>query len=68
VQDFRLLTYFPFENNITLGEQFLQLDVLMFRFKTLSFPTQLFEELETANIPSEKQVECESNEAAGAID
>ena len=33
IQDYRLLAYFPLASSVTLGEQFLQLDVLIFRFK-----------------------------------
>lgn len=33
IQDYRLLAYFPLTSSVTLGEQFLQLDVLIFRFK-----------------------------------
>lgn len=35
IQDYRFLAYFPVEANITLGEQFLQLDVLVFRVNPL---------------------------------
>jgi hypothetical protein len=31
LQDYRFLAYFPIDANITLGEQFLQLDALAFR-------------------------------------
>jgi hypothetical protein len=35
LHDYRLLAYFPIDANITLGEQFLQLDVIAFRLRPL---------------------------------
>jgi hypothetical protein len=35
LHDYRFLAYFPIDANITLGEQFLQLDVLAFRLRPL---------------------------------
>ena len=46
VQDYRFLAYFPIDASITLGEQFLQLDVLVFRILPLPPHADSFSEME----------------------
>jgi hypothetical protein len=48
LQDYRFLAYFPIDANITLGEQFLQLDVLVFRLHPLPPRMDSFSEMEAA--------------------
>ena len=48
IQDYRFLAYYPIESNITLGEQFLQLDVLLFRVRSLPVIADSYHEMEAA--------------------
>jgi hypothetical protein len=58
VLDFRFLTYFPTENSITLGEQFLQADTLLFRIKRIQeLEASDEEELQIAGIDCYDQPE-----------
>jgi hypothetical protein len=67
VADFRFLAYFPQENSILLGEQFLQADTLLFKIQQIpAFPKSDDSENEIAALDELEPPFEEGYEAAGA--